>query len=125
MLMAAFAVAALALALVGLYAVVSSLVEERTREIGLRVALGASRAAVLDSVLRQALGPSFIGLMLGVAIALMVAPITRRLLYGVEPLDPVVMLVAAVALAGACTLACLVPAHRALQIDPLVALRTE
>jgi putative ABC transport system permease protein len=125
MLMAAFAAAALTLALVGLYAVVSSLVAERTREIGLRVALGASRTAVLGSVLRQALGPSVIGLVLGMAIALMVAPVTQRLLYGVEPLDPVVMLVAPVALAGACILACLVPAHRALRIDPVIALRTE
>jgi predicted permease len=125
MLMAAFAAAALILALGGLYAVVSYLVSERTREIGLRVALGASRAAVLGSVFREALGPSCIGLVVGMTIALAVAPATQRLLYGVEPLDPLVMLVAPVVLAGACILACLVPAHRALTIDPVIALRTE
>jgi len=125
MLMAAFAAAALTFALVGFYAVVASLVADRTREIGLRVALGASRAGVLGSVLQRALGPLSIGLVLGIAIALMVAPVMRRLLYGVEPLDPVVMLVAPLALAGACILACLVPAHRALRIDPVIALRAE
>jgi ABC-type antimicrobial peptide transport system permease subunit len=105
--------------------VVSYLVSERTREIGLRVALGASRAAVLGSVFREALGPSCIGLVVGMTIALAVAPATQRLLYSVEPLDPLVMLVAPVVLAGACILACLVPAHRALTIDPVIALRTE
>jgi putative ABC transport system permease protein len=125
MLMAAFAIAALTLALVGLYAVVSNLVAQRTREIGLRVALGASPAGVLASVLRQALGPSCIGLVLGTAVAGLAAPTMRGLLYGVEPLDPFVMVVVPVALAGACILACLVPAHRALRIDPVIALRTE
>jgi putative ABC transport system permease protein len=124
-LMATFAAAALTLALVGLYAVVSHLVTQRTPEIGLRVALGASRAGVLGSVLRQALGPSCIGLSVGVVTAILAAPAIQRFLYGVEPLDPVVLLLVPVALLGACIIASLVPAHRAVRIDPLVALRTE
>jgi putative ABC transport system permease protein len=124
-LMATFAAAALTLALVGLYAVVSHLVTQRTPEIGLRIALGASQAGVLGLVLRQALGPSCIGLIVGTAIAVLAAPAMRRFLYGVGPLDPVVVLLVPVALVGACILASLVPAHRALRIDPAVALRTE
>jgi hypothetical protein len=125
MLMATFAAAALTLALVGLCAVVSHLVTQRTPEIGLRVALGASRAGVLGSVLRQALGPSFIGLIVGTALAMLAAPAMRRFLYGVEPLDPLVVMLVPVALACACILASLIPAHRALRIDPVVALRAE
>jgi putative ABC transport system permease protein len=124
-LMATFAGAALTLALVGLYAVVSHLVTQRTAEIGLRVALGASRSGVLGSVLRQALGPSCIGLIVGTAIAVLAAPAMRRFLYGVEPIDPLVVMLVPVALVGACILASLIPAHRALRIDPVVALRTE
>jgi predicted permease len=125
MLMAAFAAAALTLALVGLYAVVSNLIAQRTQEIGLRVALGANRAALLASVLRQALGPSGIGLVFGAAIAAFASPAMRHFLYAVEPLDPVVMVLVPVALAGACILASFIPAHRALRIDPVIALRTE
>jgi len=105
--------------------VVSSLVAQRTREIGLRVALGASRGNILGPVLRQAVGPSCIGLVLGTALAALAAPAMRHLLYGVEPLDPVVMLLGPVALAAACVLACLVPALRALRVDPVIALRAE
>ena len=123
--MAVFAAAALMLALVGLYAVVSHLIAERTREIGLRIALGASRGGVLGSVLRQALGPSRIGLVLGITIALLGAPAMRHFLYGVEALDPVVLLLVPAALAAACILACLIPAHRALRVDPVIALRAE
>jgi putative ABC transport system permease protein len=124
-LMVAFAATALVLAVVGLYAVISNLIAQSTREIGLRVALGASRAGVLRSVLRQALGPSSLGLVLGMLIALFSAPAMRRLLYGVEPLDPVVMLLVPFALAVACVLACVVPARRALRVDPVIALRAE
>jgi predicted permease len=125
MLMTAFAAGALGLALVGLNAVVSSLVAQRTREIGLRVALGASRGNILGPVLRQAVGPSCIGLVLGTALAALAAPAMRHFLYGVEPLDPVVMLLGPAALAAACVLACLVPALRALRVDPVIALRAE
>lgn len=104
---------------------ISNLVAQRTREIGLRVALGASHAGVLRAVLRQALGPSYLGLMVGLLIALLSAPAIRQLLYGVEPLDPVVMLLAPCALAVACILACVIPARRALRVDPVVALRAE
>jgi putative ABC transport system permease protein len=124
-LMAAFAATALVLAMVGLYAVISNLIAGRTREIGLRVALGASPAGVLRSVLSQALAPSSLGLVLGMLIALLTVPSMRRLLYGVEPLDPVVLLLVPIALAGAGVLACVVPARRALRVDPVIALRAE
>jgi putative ABC transport system permease protein len=124
-LMAAFAITALVLALIGLYAVISNLIAQSTREIGLRVALGASRAGVLASMLRHGLGPSSLGLVLGMLIALIFAPSMRRLLYGVEPLDSVVLLLVPFALAAACVLACVVPARRALRVDPVIALRAE
>lgn len=124
-LMAVFAATALVLAVVGLYAVVSNLIAQSTREIGLRVALGASPAGVLRSVLGQGLGPSSVGLVLGMLLALVGAPAIRRLLYGVEPLDPVVMAFVPFALAIACVLACVVPARRALRVDPVIALRAE
>ena len=124
-LMAAFAATALVLAVVGLYAVISNLIAQSTREIRVRVVLGASRARVLRSVLRQSLGPSSIGLVLGTLLALCSVPAMRRLLYAVEPLNPVVMLLAPFALAVACVLACVVPARRALRVDPVIALRAE
>lgn len=124
-LMVAFAATALVLALVGLYAVISSLVAQSTREIGLRVALGATRGGVLVSVLGRALGPSAIGLLLGTVVAVLSAPAIRHLLYGVDPLDPLVMLAVPCTLAVACVLACAVPARRALRVDPVVALRAD
>jgi predicted permease len=124
-LMVAFAAIALVLALVGLYAVISNLIVQSTREIGLRVALGASRAQVLRSVLREALGPSAVGLLLGSVTAAVAAPAMQSLLFGVEPLDPAVMLLVPLVLAFACVLACLIPARRALRVDPIIALRAD
>ena len=124
-LMVAFAAIALVLALVGLYAVISNLIVQSTREIGLRVALGASRAQVLRSVLREALGPSAVGLVLGSVAAALTAPAMQSLLFGVEPLDPAVMLLVPVVLAFACVLACVIPARRALRVDPMIALRAD
>jgi predicted permease len=124
-LMAAFAATGLVLALLGLYAVISNVIAQSTRDIGLRVALGASRSGVLRSVLRQGLGPSTLGLVLGMLIALLSAPAMRRLLYGVEPLDPAVMLLVPFALGLASVLACIGAARRALRVDPVIALRAE
>jgi putative ABC transport system permease protein len=124
-LMAAFAATAVLLALVGLYAVTSHLVTQSTREIGIRVALGASRADVLHTVLGRALGPASIGLAVGVCVSLTAASTMTGLLFGIGPLDPAVIVAVPVVLAAGCVLACVIPARRILSVDPVIALRAE
>jgi len=124
-LVGSFAALALLLAAVGLYSVLAYLVTQRTREIGIRMALGAQRNHVLRLVVGHGSKLTAFGLLLGVVAALFLTRLMKSLLFGVSAKDPVtfagvVALMAAVALA-----ACFVPAHRAMRVEPIVALREE
>jgi len=125
MLLGAFAALALVLAAVGLYGVISYSVEQRTREIGIRVAMGAARSTVLSMVLGNGLRLVVVGLAAGQGMALMLNGALKRLLVGVSTTDPPALLGAAAVLLLVAILACYVPASRAARMDPLVALRFE
>jgi putative ABC transport system permease protein len=124
-LMAIFAGIALALAVIGIYGVVSYSVSRRTREIGVRIALGANRTQVLRMVVGSGMGLVVVGLLLGTGAALALTRLIGTLLYGVTPSDPLTYSVAALTLAIAALMACLIPASRAASIDPAVTLRNE
>ena len=121
----AFGAAALFLATVGLYGVMAFAVSRRTQEIGLRMALGASGGRVLSMVLRQGAWQIGLGLALGILLAGGLSRMLTILLYGVQPWDLQVFAIVIIALAAAATLACLIPARRAMRVDPMVALRYE
>jgi predicted permease len=123
LLLSGFAVAALLLAAVGIYGTVSQSVAQRTPEIGLRMALGASPGAALGLVFRQGLQLAVAGIAIGSVAAAGLTRVMGNLLFEVRPLDPVAFSAAAGVLAGIAALACYVPARRATRVDPLVALR--
>lgn len=120
-----FGVAALALASIGLYAVVAFSTGQRTREIGLRLALGARRADVVRLVLLQGLGQVGVGVAIGLGLALALARLLAQLLFGVAPWDPGVFGAIVVTLVTVSLLASYLPARRALRVDPVIALRSE
>ena len=120
-----FAAAALLLALVGVYTVSAFAVSMRTREIGIRAALGASRSNVIGLVLRNCAPPILGGLVSGTAIAVMLAPAVADMLFGVRPRDVISLSIGPAALACAALLANIIPARRAARIDPTIALRIE
>jgi len=120
-----FAAIALGLALLGIYAVVAYQVGERTREIGVRVALGAHAADIIGMVVRQGLGPALFGVAAGLAGAAALSRVLSGLLYGVSAGDPVTYGATAAVMLLASLLACLVPARRAMRVDPSTALRAE
>jgi putative ABC transport system permease protein len=124
-LLAIFAAVALLLAAIGTYGVVSYLVTERQREIGIRVALGASSGRIVRLVLRQGLTLATIGIVIGVGGALVLSRLTRTLLFGVSPNDPSTYVAVAAVIAAVALLACLLPAQRAMRVDPLEAIRGE
>jgi putative ABC transport system permease protein len=124
-LMSLFGGVALILAAIGLYGVVAFSVSQRVREIGLRIALGASSSDVSRLVLREGLKLALVGVALGVAAALLAARFLESFLYEVEPRDPMTLVVIAVLLVGVALVASYLPARRASRIDPFVALRTE
>jgi putative ABC transport system permease protein len=125
LLLGCFAGIALLLTMVGLYGVVAYSVTRRTREIGVRIVLGASRSTVLSLVLKQALTMVLIGLVLGLAGALAGGELLQSMLYGVRPVDPVVLSAACCLIGLTGALAAYLPARRATKVDPLVALRYE
>ena len=120
-----FGMVALFLACVGLYGVMSSLVVQRTHEIGIRMALGAERFRVLRFVLRRGMATALIGVVAGMAGAVGATRFMATLLFGVKPTDVQTMLFASLALIGVATFACYIPARRATRVDPMVALRYE
>ena len=120
-----FAALALLLAGSGLYAVTSYGIAQRTREIGVRMALGADRKNVLLLVVREALKTSAVGLVLGVAVSALAGRLLGSLLFGVRPFDPSVLAAVAVFLLVSSVLASSVPAARASRLDPMAALRSE
>jgi predicted permease len=115
----------LALAAVGIFGVVSLAVSRRTREIGVRMSLGASRGDIFGLVIRRALVPVAVGLAAGLAASLAVTRMVRSLLYGIEPHDPLTLATGTAVLLGAALLAASLPALRAAAVDPVEALRHE
>lgn len=120
-----FALAALALSAVGVYAVVSYSVTRRVREIGIRIAVGAGSAEVLWLVLRSSMTVAFAGIGLGLGASLGVAQLTRRTIHGVSPTDPLSLGVAVLVLAATAAVAAYVPARRATRTDPVRAIRSD
>jgi putative ABC transport system permease protein len=120
-----FAGIALLLATVGLYAVVAYGVNQRTQEIGVRVALGASATNILRMVFNSGMRQAAIGLVLGLAAAFGVTRVLSTILVGVSPTDPLTFGIVAVLLLASAVLGCTIPARRAMRVDPAVALRHE
>jgi predicted lysophospholipase L1 biosynthesis ABC-type transport system permease subunit len=118
-----FSALAVFLAALGIYGVVSHLVGQRQHEIGVRMALGASRQSVRSMVMRQGLTVVVTGLGLGVALALALTRVIGSMLYGVSPTDPVTFALVAGLLLAVAALACLIPATRATRVEPVTALR--
>ncbi len=125
MLLGLFAAVALAITATGLSGLIAYSVSQRTREIGIRIALGAERKGVLAMILRQGLTSVAIGLGVGIVGALALARLVSGLLFGIEPTDPICFVGSAAVLVMVAMLACLVPAQRATTIEPITALRAE
>jgi putative ABC transport system permease protein len=124
-LLSIFAALALSLSAIGIYGVLSYVVSRRTREIGIRVAIGAGRGRVLRMVLGSGVSLALAGIAAGLALAFAVTRLLRGLLHGVTPADPATFVVVTVALAGVAALASAVPAWRASRVDPVIALKSE
>jgi predicted permease len=122
-LLSVFGLLALGLVSIGLYGILAYAVHQRQREIGLRMALGASRATVLRWVLKQGMSLVLIGVAIGIAAALLVGRALSGILYGVQPSDAISLAAAAFVLGGVALVACYLPARWATRVDPLVALR--
>jgi predicted permease len=124
-LVGGFSILALFLATLGLYGVLAYSVTQRTREIGIRIALGSPRANILRLVLRQGMMMVGIGIVLGLTLAMGCGPLFQHFVYGIAPRDPLTILGATAVLTGIALLACWIPARRAIGVDPMVALRHE
>jgi putative ABC transport system permease protein len=124
-LLAALGLVALVLAGVGIYGVIAQLVAERTREIGIRIALGGDQRSVQQLVVRQGMLPAAIGIGAGLVLAPALTLLVRRMLVGVSPHDPLTFATVAVLLLAVALAACWLPARRASRVDPMIALRTE
>jgi putative ABC transport system permease protein len=124
-LLSIFALLAMTLSAIGIYGVLSYVVSRRTREIGIRVAIGAGRPDVLKMVLGSGVSLALLGVAAGLALAFGVTRLLRGLLHGVTPADPSTFAIVAAGLVGVAALASLVPAWRASRVDPVLALRSE
>jgi hypothetical protein len=124
-LLGAFAGLALLLASIGLYGVLSYAVTQRSREIGLRMALGATARSVMGMVVGRGLALTGVGLAIGVALALAATRFMKTMLYGVDAFDPATFVAVAALLGAIAALACWLPAQRASRLDPIVVLREE
>jgi putative ABC transport system permease protein len=125
LLLGLFAGAALLLAAVGIYSVVSYIVRGRSREIGIRTALGASGADVLRLVIVEGMSPVLVGIAAGTIAALAAARVLKTLVFGVSASDPLALAAVAATLTVVALLASLVPAYRASRLDPMKVLRAE
>ncbi|MGC2620744.1 MAG: ABC transporter permease [Acidobacteriaceae bacterium] len=124
-IVAAFAITALLLAVLGIYGVISYIVSERTRDIGIRLALGAQRGEIMAMVLGQGLGLAAAGAALGLVGSVIVSHLMAGLLYGVMPTDPLTFVGVTLVLTGVALAACYIPARRAIHVDPMIALKCE
>ena len=124
-LLTLFGLLALSLAAVGIYGVLSYAVTERTREMGIRLALGARPRDLIKLVVRQGLTLTLIGLVIGVGASFALTRLIAKLLYGVSATDPLTFVVIPLLLTVVALLACWIPARRATRVDPLAALRYE
>ncbi|HEY1584298.1 MAG TPA: FtsX-like permease family protein [Polyangia bacterium] len=120
-----FGLVALILAAVGIYGVMAYTVAQRTQEIGIRVALGASAATVLGMVLRDGMGLVALGLAVGLAASLLLTRLVSSMLYGVSATDVPTFAAIAAVLAAVALVAIVIPARRATRIDPMLALRAD
>jgi predicted permease len=124
-LLGIFAGLALVMAVIGLYGVISYSVGQRTQEIGIRMALGAQRSEVLRLVIGQGMQLAGIGLAIGLVASLAFSRLLRNQIFHVSAFDPLTFVATALILIAAAALACYIPAHRAMQVDPMIALRYE
>ena len=124
-LVSVFGALALTLAAVGLYGIVAYVVRQREREIGVRVALGATQAHVVGLMLRRGMAPVLAGLAVGIPLALFATRLLRSLLYVVSASDPVTFVVVAALLAAVALVASWLPSRRAARVDPTIALRAD
>jgi ABC-type antimicrobial peptide transport system permease subunit len=124
-LLGGFALVALVLATVGLYAVVAHAVSRRTREIGIRLAVGATRGDIVALVFGRGLWAAGVGLPVGLAMSLAVNRLLKSQLAGVSPADPFALVAASLVLVVAAGLGCWLPAHRAARVNPVVALKPD
>jgi putative ABC transport system permease protein len=122
-LLSVFGFLALGLASIGLYGILAYAVSQRKREIGLRMALGATQPSVLQLILRQGMSLVLTGVLIGCAASFVVGPLLSRMLYGVSATDPMSLAGAALLLLGVALVACYLPARWATRVDPLTALR--
>jgi ABC-type antimicrobial peptide transport system permease subunit len=120
-----FGLLAVALAAIGIYGVIAHSVEQRIREIGIRMALGADARGVRRMILRQGSKLALIGVIVGLGAAFVLTRLMSSLLYGVSATDPLTFLISSVVLVGVAVGACLAPARRATKVDPMIALRCE
>jgi putative ABC transport system permease protein len=125
LLMAAFAAAALLLSAIGIYGVIAYSVTQRTQEIGVRMALGATSAGVVRMVLRQGGQLALVGIVLGLAGAAGLTRFLEKMLFGIDPSDAVTFGAAVLVIGAVAIVACTVPALRAARVDPVTALRNE
>ncbi len=123
--LSAFSLTAVILASFGIYGVIAYSVRQRTPEIGIRMALGATKGDVLRTVLREGLRLTAVGVVVGLAGALVLTRVLANFLYGISPTDPLTFLCTSLLLTGVALLAGYIPARRAAKIDPMVALRYE
>ncbi len=125
LLTAVFAGSALLLAAVGVYGVMSFTVTQRTRELGIRLALGADTTALRAVVIKRGLGLALAGLLLGLFGAAVLSTFLEAMLFEVEPADPATLAAVCLFLVGVACLACWLPAQRATRVDPIISLRAE
>jgi ABC-type antimicrobial peptide transport system permease subunit len=125
LMLTVFAAVALLLAAVGIYGLMSYAVEQRTQEIGIRMALGAGRGAMMKMILGQGMRLVGVGVVIGLAAAFGLMRLLAGLLFGVKAGDPLTFVAVAIILTAVALLAAFVPAHRATRIDPILALRQE